>query len=118
MAHYDVLTLMGMALLIFANDFATLSLSTDNAEPSLSPRKWDVKNLMISSSIIGIALLVEALLAIYLGLYVFNLSKRGMQTFILLTMVFTSQFRVLILRERRWFWSSKPGRMLTIAVLV
>ncbi len=115
--HYDVLTLMGMALLIFANDFATLSLSTDNAEPSLSPRKWDVKNLMISSSIIGIALLVEALLAIYLGLYVFNLSKRGMQTFILLTMVFTSQFRVLILRERRWFWSSKPGRMLTIAVI-
>jgi H+-transporting ATPase len=115
--HYDVLTLMGMALLIFANDFATLSLSTDNAEPSLSPRKWDVKNLMISSSIIGIALLVEALLAIYLGLYVFNLSKRGMQTFILLTMVFTSQFRVLILRERRWFWSSKPGRMLTIAVV-
>lgn len=115
--HYDVLTLMGMALLIFANDFATLSLSTDNAEPSLNPRKWDVKNLMISSSIIGIALLVEALLAIYLGLYVFNLSKRGMQTFILLTMVFTSQFRVLILRERRWFWSSKPGRMLTIAVI-
>jgi len=115
--HYDVLTLMGMALLIFANDFATLSLSTDNADPSLSPRKWDVKNLMISSSIIGIALLVEALLAIYLGLYVFNLSKRGMQTFILLTMVFTSQFRVLILRERRWFWSSKPGRMLTIAVV-
>jgi len=115
--RYDVLTLMGMALLVFANDFATMSLSTDNAEPSLSPRKWNIKNLMISSSAIGVALLIEALLAIYLGVHVFNLSKGEMQTFILLTMVFTSQFRVLILRERRWFWSSRPGRELTLSII-
>jgi H+-transporting ATPase len=114
--HYDVLTLMGMALLILANDFATISLSTDNAEPSLSPRKWNIKNLMASSLVIGIALLIEALLAIYIGLHIFNLSEKEMQTFILLTMVFTSQFRVLILRERRWFWSSKPGRELVISI--
>jgi H+-transporting ATPase len=114
--HYDVLTLMGMALLILANDFATISLSTDNAEPSLSPRKWNIKNLMASSLVIGIALLIEALLAIYIGLHIFNLSEKEMQTFILLTMVFTSQFRVLILRERRWFWSSKPGRELAISI--
>jgi H+-transporting ATPase len=115
--HYDVLSLMGMVLLVFANDFATISLSTDNAEPSLSPRKWDIKRLVISSSIIGVALLLEALLAIYIGLSVFHLDMSKMQTFILLNMVFTSQFRVLILRERRWFWSSKPSKMLTTAIV-
>lgn len=115
--HYDVLSLMGMVLLVFANDFATISLSTDNAEPSLSPRKWDIKRLVISSSIIGVALLLEALLAVYIGLGVFHLDMSKMQTFILLNMVFTSQFRVLILRERRWFWSSKPSKMLTIAIV-
>jgi H+-transporting ATPase len=115
--HYDVLSLMGMVLLVFANDFATISLSTDNAEPSLSPRKWDIKRLVISSSIIGVALLLEALLAVYIGLSVFHLDMSKMQTFILLNMVFTSQFRVLILRERRWFWSSKPSKMLTIAIV-
>jgi len=115
--HYDVLTLMGMALLIFANDFATMSLSTDNAEPSLSPNKWNIKNIMISSSVIGVALLVEALLSIYLGLKLFAFEQDKMQSFILLLMVFTSQFRVLIVRERRPFWSSKPGRELMISVV-
>ncbi|NAY89240.1 MAG: HAD-IC family P-type ATPase, partial [Desulfurococcales archaeon] len=115
--HYDVLTLMGMALLIFANDFATMSLSTDNAELSLSPNKWNIKNIMISSSVIGVALLVEALLSIYLGLKLFAFEQDKMQSFILLLMVFTSQFRVLIVRERRSFWSSKPGRELMISVV-
>lgn len=115
--HYDVLTLMGMALLIFANDFATMSLSTDNAEPSLSPNKWNIKNIMISSSVIGVALLAEALLSIYLGLKLFAFEQDKMQSFILLIMVFTSQFRVLIVRERRSFWSSKPGRELMISVV-
>ncbi|MEM0021737.1 MAG: plasma-membrane proton-efflux P-type ATPase [Fervidicoccaceae archaeon] len=115
--RYDVLTLMGMALLIFANDFATMSLATDNAEPSLSPNKWSIRNLMISSSIIGIALLFEALIAIYLGLRLFAFGQHEMQTFILLVMVFTSQFRVLIVRERRWFWRTRPGRELSISII-
>jgi len=115
--HYDVLSLMGMALLIFANDFATMSLSTDNASPSLSPRKWRIQSLLTSSLVVGIALLIEAILAIYIGLIVFNLDMKQMQTFILLNMVYTSQFRVLILRERNYFWRSKPGTMLVISIV-
>jgi H+-transporting ATPase len=115
--HYDVLSLMGMALLIFANDFATMSLSTDNASPSLSPRKWRIESLIISSLVSGISLLIEAILAIYIGLTVFNLDMKQMQTFILLNMVYTSQFRVLILRERNYFWRSKPGKMLVISIV-
>jgi H+-transporting ATPase len=115
--HYDVLSLMGMALLIFANDFATMSLSTDNASPSLSPRKWRIQSLLTSSLVVGIALLIEAILAIYIGLIVFNLDMKQMQTFILLNMVYTSQFRVLILRERNYFWRSKPGKMLVISIV-
>jgi H+-transporting ATPase len=63
------------------------------------------------------ALLIEAILAIYIGLIVFNLDMKQMQTFILLNMVYTSQFRVLILRERNYFWRSKPGTMLVISIV-
>jgi H+-transporting ATPase len=115
--HYDVLSLMGMTLLIFANDFATMSLSTDNASPSLSPRKWRIQSLFVSSLVVGIALLVEAILAIYIGLRVFNLNMKQMQTFTLLNMVYISQFRVLILRERNYFWRSKPGKMLITSIV-
>ncbi|RSN77656.1 HAD-IC family P-type ATPase, partial [Candidatus Methanodesulfokora washburnensis] len=115
---YDVLTLMGMALLIFANDFATMSLATDNAEPTSNPNKWNIRNIMVSSVVLGILLLIEALIAIYIGQRLFSFPKNKMQTFILLIMVFTSQFRVLLVRERRYFWKSRPGRELIASVLV
>jgi len=115
---YDVLTLMGMALLIFANDFATMSLATDNAEPTSNPNKWNIRNIMASSVVLGILLLIEALIAIYIGQRLFSFPKNKMQTFILLIMVFTSQFRVLLVRERRYFWKSRPGRELIASVLV
>jgi H+-transporting ATPase len=40
-----------------------------------------------------------------------------LQTFAMLTLVFYSQFRVCIVRERRHFWSSKPGIELIISII-
>jgi H+-transporting ATPase len=47
----------------------------------------------------------------------FHLEGEGLQTFTMLTLVFYSQFRVYIVRERRHFWSSKPGRELIISII-
>jgi len=115
---YDVLTLMGMALLVLANDFATMSLATDNAKPTLRPNKWNMRNIMLSSVALGLLLLSEALIAIYIGKKLFSFSQKEMQTFILLTMVFTSQFRVILVRERGYFWKSKPGRELIASISI
>jgi H+-transporting ATPase len=41
-----------------------------------------------------------------------------MSTLVLLNLVFASQFRVLIVRERQHFWSSMPGRELLISTIV
>ena len=115
---YDVLTLMGMALLVLANDFATMSLAIDNAKPTLRPNKWNMRNIMLSSVVLGLLLLSEALVAIYIGKKLFSFSQKEMQTFILLTMVFTSQFRVILVRERGYFWKSKPGRELIASISI
>ena len=45
------------------------------------------------------------------------MSLSRLQSFVLLALVFTSQFRVLSVRERRHFWSSKPGRELTVSIM-
>lgn len=113
---YDVLSLLGMTLLVFANDFATMSLATDNAESMTNPSKWRFRELALSSTSLGILLLIEGLIAIYLGLFLYHFNAQQMQTFMLLVMVFTSQFRVLIVRERSWFWRSMPGRDLIISM--
>jgi len=112
--HDIVLSLLGMSLLVFANDFVTMSLSTDNVKHTSNPNAWDVKNITIASLIPGVLLVVEGLIVILTGLKYFHLEWEKLRTLVMLNLIFNSQFRVLIVRERRHFWSSMPGRELLI----
>jgi H+-transporting ATPase len=85
--HRMVLTLLGMTLLVFANDFVTMSLSTDNVKYTTNPNKWNVKNITLASSIIGMLLIVEGAIAIIIGANRYHLDWREMQTFTMLLLV-------------------------------
>jgi H+-transporting ATPase len=113
-----VLSLVDMTLLVFANDFVTMSLSTDNVRYTTNPNKWDVRNITLASFIIGLLLVVEGAIAILIGVNYFRLNSQELQTFTMLLLVFTSQFRVFIVRERRYFWSSWPGKALVLSTAV
>ncbi len=113
--HEVVLSILGMVLLVFANDFMTMSLATDNVETTSSPNVWNVKNVTLASLIIGALLVVEGAVAIFIGTNYYHMDLKAIQTFVMLVLIFTSQFRVLIVRERRHFWSSRPGRELLIS---
>lgn len=112
--HDIVLSLLGMSLLVFANDFVTMSLATDNVKYTSNPNKWNVKNITMASLIPGILLAVEGLIVIFIGINYFHLEGERLRTMVMLNLIFNSQFRVLIVRERRHFWSSMPGRELLI----
>ena len=113
--HGVVLSILGMVLLVFANDFVTISLATDNVETTSSPNIWNVKNITLASLIIGALLVLEGAIAIFIGISYYHMQLGALQTFVMLMLIFTSQFRVLIVRERRHCWSSKPGRELIIS---
>jgi H+-transporting ATPase len=115
--HDTVVSLLGMALLIFANDFVTMSLATDNVEYTASPNKWNVRNITFASLVVGILLVGEGVIALFVGSHYFNLTFDQLRTFAMLALIFTSQFRVYIVRERRYFWSSRPGKELLIATV-
>jgi len=115
--HHIVLSVLGMVLLVFANDFVTMSLATDNVKTTKNPNIWNVKNITLASLVIGAFLVVEGAFIIFIGTAYYHMELETLQTFVLLTLVFTSQFRVLIVRERGHFWSSRPGRELTLSSL-
>jgi H+-transporting ATPase len=104
-----------MALLVFANDFVTMSLATDNVKYTSNPNKWDVKNITLASAVIGIFFIIEGWLTILIGRNYFHLSGDPLLSFTLLMLIFTSQFRVYIVRERKHFWDSRPGKSLLIS---
>jgi len=112
MLHSMVLSLLDMSFLVFANDFVTMSLATDNVKHTAAPNHWKVKDITLASLIIGGLLVVEGVAAILAGDRYFHLGLPRLQTLMMLTLVITSQFRVLIVRERSFFWSSLPGKAL------
>jgi H+-transporting ATPase len=113
--HDIVVSLLGMTLLIFANDFVTMSLATDNVKYTANPNKWNVRNITFASLVVGALLVVEGAVALFIGSHYFQLQLEQLRTFTVLTLIFTSQFRVYIVRERKYFWSSRPGRELFLA---
>ncbi len=117
MLHSMVLSLLDMSLLVFANDFVTMSLATDNVEHTAQPNYWRVGNITLASLVIGVLLIGEGVFAVVAAGSFFHLDLPRLQTFLLLTLVFTSQFRVLIVRERGYFWQSRPGKALLIATV-
>lgn len=113
-----VISLLGMSLLVFANDFVTMSIATDNVISTDSPNNWDIRNLMKASILLGISFALIDLLIIYVGIKIFQLDFLRIQTLVMLSLVFNTQFRILMVRERGHFWSSVPNRyLLTINIL-
>ncbi len=115
--HDVIISLLGMVLLVFANDFATMSLATDNVNHTTNINTWNVKNITLASIIIGMLMVAEGAIAVFIGIGYFRLDLEKLQTFVLLTLVFSSQFRVYVVRERRHFWVSRPSRELFISTV-
>jgi H+-transporting ATPase len=103
-----------MVLLVFANDFVTMSLATDNVKHTSSPNLWNVKNITLASLALGLLMVAEGAIAVLIGIDYFHLGLAELQSLVMLMLVFTSQFRVYIVRERRRWWSSWPGKELLI----
>jgi len=114
--HDIILSLSGMTMLVLTNDFATMSLATDNVKHTSNPNKWAVKNIAASSLMIGLFLVAEGIAALMIGRTHFHLGGERLRAFMALYLIFNSQFRVFIVRERRHFWSSKPGKGITASI--
>ncbi|MEN6621828.1 MAG: plasma-membrane proton-efflux P-type ATPase [Smithella sp.] len=113
--HQVLINALGMVLLVFANDFITMSLATDNAASTSGPNVWNVRKITLSSLMLGLLLVVQGLSTAAAGYYWFHLPTSQLQSLVLLSLVFTSLFKIFIIRERRHFWSSLPGKALLAA---
>jgi H+-transporting ATPase len=109
-----VVSLLGMTLLVFANDFVTMSLATDTAAHTPNPNTWNIRKVALAAVVPGLLFAAEGMLVILAGLYLFRLDWAQLRALVVLNLVFNSQFKVLILRERRHCWSSVPGRALLV----
>ena len=114
--RFFVTTPFDIILLIFANDFVTMSIATDSVRPSVNPEKWNVRSLLGSSICLAAFMVVESFIALVIALRL-GLNQNQIDTFIFDVLVFSGLFTVFMVRERGKFWNSMPGKWLIISTI-
>src|SRR5581483_10583210 len=110
-----IITPLLIVLLLFTNDFVTMSIATDRVGFSTAPDRWHIARLMRAGFVLGSFILVLSFGVFLFAREALGLPLAQLQTLVFLTLVFTGQGTVYLVRERRHFWSSMPSRWLLIA---
>ena len=113
-----VTTPMLVLLLLLANDLVTMSLATDHVRPSARPLRWNVRAVAGEALAIAFAWLVLSLAVMVVGRDLLGFRLPQLQTVAFLTLVFTGQATIYIVRCDGWFWTTRPsGYLLAGTVL-
>jgi H+-transporting ATPase len=114
-----VVSAFAMLLLTFMTDFAKIALATDHVRPSKRPETWNIGGFITVSVVLGVAMLTEALVLLWLGWVRFGLATNNdaLYTFSFLTLLYFAAFSIVSARERRRFWATRPSKSLAAALL-
>jgi magnesium-transporting ATPase (P-type) len=114
-----VISAFVMLLLVFVTDFAVITLATDRVRPSKKPETWNIGGFVAVSVTLGIAMLAETLLLLWIGWSRFGLATNdnALYTFSFLVLLYFAVFSVVSARERRAFWSTMPSKALLAALI-
>ena len=113
-----IITPLLIVLLLFTNDFVTMSIATDRVSFSHTPDRWPVRKLVGAGLLLGSLILVFSLAVFGVGRFLLHLPLVQLQTIVFITLVFTGQATVYLVRERRHFWRSLPSRWMLLASLL
>ncbi|MDE3168719.1 MAG: plasma-membrane proton-efflux P-type ATPase, partial [Acidobacteriota bacterium] len=110
-----VITPLLVVLLLFTNDFVTMSIATDRVSYSPRPDRWDIRTLMLIAAPLAALMLLLLFAVFFFGRDALHLALPQLQTLVFLTLVFTGQGNVYLVRERHRLWHSRPSRWLFLA---
>lgn len=107
-----VITPLLIVLLLFTNDFVTMSIATDNVAYSQHPDRWNVRTLLLTGGLLAALVLILSFSVFFVGRDVLGLRLEELQTLVFVMLVATGQGNIYLIRERGPFWRSRPSRWL------
>ena len=111
-----IVSITGLVFLMVINDFLTMTLAIDNSRASKKPNMWDLQSITRASVFVGVLFFLIELVVLVLGAKQFGLDLSGIQTLILLSLVYTGQMGIYIIRERGRFWQSWPHKYVALSL--
>ena len=110
-----VITPLLIVLLLFTNDFVTMSIATDRVSFSRKPDRWRIRTLVLTGAALAGLILVLSFSVFFTGRDLLHLPLPQLQTLVFVMLVFTGQGNVYLVRERGHFWQSRPGPWLVLS---
>jgi len=112
--HTFVTTPLLMVLLLFTNDFVTMSISTDRVKPSPMPNRWNVRSIVWGAIFLALPILALSFSIFWYAHTVLQLPLANLQTLLFVMLVFSGQGTIYLVRERDHFWHSMPSKWMLI----
>ena len=110
-----VVTPLLVLLLLFANDFVTMSIATDRVSLASTPQRWHVGTLIGLGGVLSIPILALCFAVLYAVRDVLHLPLAQQQTVVFVLLVAIGQGTVYLVRERAHFWASRPSAFMLAA---
>jgi len=118
LTHSFMLSITSTVLLLFLGDFVSMAISTDNVQFSLKPDSFNISRLFGVSGSLGILMTIESAVLTVAAMSYFGLTGNvdKIYTFGFAYLNLAGVFTLMIVRERNYFWKSRPSNFLSITV--
>jgi len=108
---YPVTAIMIVLLALF-NDAPIMAIAYDNVNYSQKPEKWNMHEVLIMATFLGIIGVISSFSIFYIGDRILHLSAGILQSFIFLKLAIAGHLTIFVARNRGPFWSPPPGKLL------
>jgi len=108
---YPVTAVM-IVMLALLNDGPILAIAYDKVRYANRPEAWNMKLVLGTSTVLGIAGVIASFGLFYLGERTFHISRDVLQTFMFLKLAVAGHLTIFLTRTRGPFWSIRPAPVL------
>jgi len=115
--NFFPVTAIQIVMLALLNDGAILSIAYDNVRYNNRPEKWNMRLVLGIASVLGVIGVISAFGLFALGDKAFHLDHAHLQTLMYLKLSVAGHLTIFIARTRGPFWSTRPARVLLLAVI-
>ena len=111
---HAVLTPLLLVIAMITGDFLSMLATTDNVCASPVPNVWHVGSITAAGIFLGFFDLAFCTGVLAVGKYSLGFCVETLQTLSIVTLVFSGQAILYVVRERRHLWSSRPSTWLMV----